>query len=263
MTAGMIVVIYNIIYFRKFSRHPEKYSFAYRYQIIRKMVLYILKCFRVDLYIDGYEKFSDLQRKSMIFENHLSDADPLIIIALSSRPISVVSKKEAFSYPFIKNALRALDAFSLDRENLMNQISQIRDMVAYLKDEKRPNLLLYPEGTRNRKPEEACLSFHGGSLKICKIAGVDILPIVSFGASRIFTTKSYLKRYPVFIKICDPINYSKMEKFDSNEEAKNLRKFFDQEIDKLRSLDYKEINSRKLSQKKKELETRIDIKRMS
>lgn len=263
LTAGIAIIYYNLFYFRKFARHPEKYPYEVRYQTIRKLVRYVLKCFRVDYHVDGLEKFSDLQGKHMIIGNHHSDADPLIIFALSETPLTVISKKEAFSYPIIGNILKGIGAFSLDRENIMNQIGQIRDIVAHLKDPNKPNILVYVEGTRNKHPEDACLPFHAGTLKISKMAGVDIIPIASLGTSRILTRKSYLKKYPVFIKAFGPIDYTKYEKFDSNEEAANLRKQFDKEIDQLRTLDYKELSKQKMSNKRRLLETKLDVKRMS
>ena len=185
------------------------------------------------------------------------------MVALHEKPITFVSKKEAFDFPFVGKILKALEAFSLDRENLMNQISQIRDMVAHLKDENKPNLVVYIEGTRNRHPEDACLSFHAGTLKIAKMAGVPIMPVQLFGTSRILTKKSYLKRYPVFVRYNEIIEYSKFDQFDSNNEAALLRKDFDKKIDELRKRDLDYIYNQKISKKRKALETIIDVKRLS
>ena len=262
LTAGVCIIYNNLRYLRKFSRHPEKYSFEYRYNTIRKMVIYVLKCFHVDYRVDNFENFSGLQRKCLIVSNHHSDADPLIMVAQHEKPVTFVSKKEAFDFPVIGNALRALEAFSLDRDNLMNQIGQIRDMVAHLKDENKPDLIVYIEGTRNKNPENACLPFHAGTLKIAKMAGVPIVPVTVYGTSRILNGKSYLKKYPAFIHYQPTIDYSTFEKFDSNEEAANLRKQIDADIDRIRQIDLDLIYSQKLSRKRKAIETAIDIKRL-
>ena len=263
VTAGVALLFYNLFYLRKFARHPERYPFEYRYRIIRKMVIYVLKRFHVDYRVEDFEHFGDLQRKCLIVSNHHSDADPLIMIANHEKPITFISKKEAFEFPIIGNALKALEAFSLDRQNLMNQIGQIRDIVAHLKDEKKPNLVVYIEGTRNRQPEDGCLPFHAGTLKIAKMAGVPIVPISIYGTSRILSAKSYLRKYPAFMHYWSIIDYSTYEKFDSNEEAENLRKEFDKDIDRIRQLDYDYVVNQRLTRKRKALETIIDIKRMS
>lgn len=263
LTAGLAVIYYYLFYFAKFNRHPEKYSMEYRYKKVRKLVIYVLKCFRVDFHVDGYDKFLDLQEKCLIVSNHQSDADPLVMIAQHEKPITFIAKKEAFEFPFIGPALRCLEGFSLDRENLMNQISQIRDIVAHLKDENKPNLVVYIEGTRNRHPEDACLPFHAGTLKITKMAGVKVVPVQVYGTCRILSKKHYLKRYPAFISYNDPINYNTFEKFESNEEAKRLREDFDKKIDVLRKRDLDLIYNLKISDKRKASETIIDIKRAS
>ena len=144
----------------------------------------------------------------------------------------------------------------------MNQIKQIKDIVAHLKDENKPDLAVYIEGTRNKHPEDGCLQFHAGTLKITKMAGVKVLPVTIYGTSRILSSKSYLKRYPAFVDYLDPIDYNELEQFDTNDEAAKLRKAMDKNIDRIRKLDFDYINAQKLTRKRKALETVIDIKRL-
>lgn len=263
LTAGVILIIWNLIYLRKFVRHPEKYPFEYRYKVIRKMVIKVLKHFHVDYQVEGFENYTNIKGKCFIISNHHSDADPLVMIALHEKPITFISKQEAFDFPIIGNALKALEAFSLDRSNIMNQISQIRDIVSHLKDENKPNLVVYIEGTRNRHVEDECLPFHAGTLKIAKMAGVDVLPVAIYGTSRILSGKSYLRKYPAFAHYMNKINYAKMDNFDSNSEATNLKSQIDKEIDHIRELDLNYVYKQRLTKKRKALETIIDIKRLS
>ena len=262
LTAGLALLYWNLKYFRKFSKHPEKYSFEYRYEKTRKVVLYVLRRFHVDYKVMGFDNYQKLGKKCLIVSNHHSDADPLIMVALHEKPITFISKKEAFDFPIVGNALRGLEAFSLDRENVMNQINQIKQIVAHLKDETKPDLVVYIEGTRNRTPEDGCLPFHAGTLKITKMAGVPVLPLSLYGTSRILTKNSYLKKYPVFINYMKPIEYYNYENFDTNDEAAKLRHQIDDDLDKSRQLDLDYIYNQKISRKRKALETIIDIKRL-
>ena len=262
-TAGVELIYYNLRYLRKFSKNPSKYPFEFRYKIIRKMVLKVLKHFHVDYKIEGFDAYKQVKGKCFIVSNHHSDADPLVMVANHEDPITFVSKKEAFDFPIVGNALRGLEAFSLDRDNLMNQISQIRDIVAHLKDETKPNLVVYIEGTRNKSPEDGCLPFHAGTLKISKMAGVPVVPVSLYGTSRILSSKSYLHKYPAWIHYQEPIDYTKHDPFDTNEEAAKLRKQIDNDIDRIRQLDLDYIyNQKHLTKKRKALETIIDIKRL-
>ena len=263
LTAGVGLIIANFRYFRKFAKHPEKYPIEYRYAVTRKIVLKVLKRFHVDYKVEGFENYEKLNGKCLMVSNHHSDADPLVMIALHEKPITFISKQEAFDYPIVGNGLRGIGAFSLDRDNLMNQIGQIREIVSHLKDENNPNILVYIEGTRNRKPENACLPFHAGTLKISKMAGVPVVPLTIYGTSRILNGKSYLKKYPAYVEYMEPIDYAKLEKFDTNDEAASLRKAMDKQIDEIRQKDLDYIYSQKLSRRRKALETMIDIKRLS
>ena len=193
LTVGIRLIYANLRYFRKFAKHPEKYPFEYRYNITRKIVLYVLKKFHVDYHQTGYENYTNLHRKCLIVSNHHSDADPLVMVALHEKPITFISKKEAFEFPIVGNALKGLEVFSLYRENVMNHINKIKQIVAHLKDETKPDLVVYIEGTRNRQPEDGCLPFHAGTLKITKMAGVPVVPMSIYVTSRVLTKKSYLK----------------------------------------------------------------------
>lgn len=263
LTAGVGLIIANFRYFRKFAKHPEKYSFEYRYETTRRIVTKVLKRFHVDYKVKDFENYEKVNGKCLIVSNHHSDADPLVMVALHEKPITFISKKEAFDFPIVGNALRGLEAFSLDRDNLMNQVHQIRDIVNHLKDESKPNILVYIEGTRNRNPEDGCLQFHAGTLKVSKMAGVPVVPLAVYGTSRILNGKSYLKKYPTFVEYMEPIDYAKLEKFDTNEEAANLRKEIDKRLDEIRQKDLDYIYAQKLSKRRKALETMIDIKRLS
>ncbi len=263
LTAGVILLYYNFRYLRKFARNPQKFTFEYRYKTIRRMVLKVLKHFHVDYQITGFENYKNLKGKCLIVSNHHSDADPLVMIANHEDPITFISKKEAFDFPIIGNCLFALEGFSLDRENLMNQISQIRDIVAHLKDENKPNLVVYIEGTRNKSPQNDCLPFHAGTLKISKMAGVPVVPVTIYGTSRILTKNSYLKKYPAYLNYREIIDYGLLENFDTNDEAAKLRKAFDKDINRIRKLDAEYVYKEKLSKKRKALETIIDAKGLS
>lgn len=263
LTAGVRLIYVNLRYFRSFARHPEKYPFEYRYKIVRKTVIYVLKHYHVDYKIEGFENFLDLHGKCLVVSNHHSDADPLVMIANHEKPITFISKQEAFDFPVIGNGLKALEGFSLDRANVMNQITQIRDIVAHLKDENKPNIVVYIEGTRNKNPEGDCLPFHAGTLKISKMAGVPVVPMTIYGTSRILSSKSFLKRYPVFLNYLKPIDYSKYDNFDSNTEAVKLKELIDKTIDEVRKKDFEYVVNQRLSRRRKALETIIDIKKSS
>ena len=255
-----VIIYYHFRYMIKFSRHPERYSLEKRYAIARKEISFVLKRFRLDFQFSGFEKFTESKDKTLLISNHLSFFDPLMIIAQSKKPVTFVAKKEIFEMPFVKRVARAIEVFPLDRENIMTQISAIKEIVSYLKDTKKPSVIIYIEGTRNKNPENPCLDFHAGTLKIAQMAGCPIMVGATYGGFRGLTLKSYLKKYPAYFSVFEEISVEEFKKQNSNELAGILRKKVDEEVDKLRALDKEYILKSKINKKRKELEIKVDAR---
>lgn len=258
LICGPVIIYYHFRYMIKFSRHPEKYPLEKRYAIARKEISFVINKFHLDYKFEGFEKFTQKKEKTLLISNHLSFFDPLMIIIQSEKPVTFVAKKEIFKMPFVKRVAKAIDVFPIDRDNIMSQLSEIKKVVTYLKDENKPSVIIYIEGTRNKNPENPCLDFHAGTLKIAQMAGCPIMVGATYGGFRALSMKSYLRKYPVFFNVFEEISVEEFKKFNTNELAATLRKKVDHEVDLIRAKDKEYIYSMKLTDKKKELETRVD-----
>ena len=154
---------------------------------------------------------------------------------------------------------KALEVFSLDREHIMNQLSQIKEIVSYLKDPTKPSVIVYIEGTRNKKPGTPCLEFHPGTLKIAQMAGVPLISYATFGTSRVLDGKSYVKPYPTSLSFLTVYETDVVKKINTSEFAIALKKEVDDELTNLIKYDKEFILNAKISQKRKRLETRCDV----
>ena len=255
-----VIIYYQLFYMIRYSRHPEKYPLEKRYKVARKEISFVIGLFHLDYHIEGLEKFTNAKEKCLLISNHLSFFDPLMIIINSEKPVTFVAKKEVFKMPFVSRVARAIEVFPLDRENLMSQLSEIKKVVSYLKDENKPSVIIYIEGTRNKNPENPCLDFHAGTLKIAQMAGTPLMVAATYGGFRALSMKSHLRKYPVYLSIIDRLNNEEAKKINTNDLAGELRKKVNEEVDRLRGLDIKYINSMKISDKKKELETKVDVR---
>lgn len=255
-----VIIYYHFRYMIKFSRHPEKYPLDKRYAIARKEISFVINKFHLDYKFSGFEKFTQRKEKCLLISNHLSFFDPLMIIIQSEKPVTFVAKKEVFKMPFVKRVAKAIEVFPLDRDNIMSQLSEIKKVVAYLKDPNKPSVIIYIEGTRNKYPENPCLDFHAGTLKIAQMAGCPILVGATYGGFRGLTIHSYLKRYPVFFNVFEEISVEEFKKSNTNDLAGLLRKKVDEEVDKLRSFDKEYVLNSKINKKRKELEIRVDVR---
>ena len=118
-------------YLWRYARHPERTPIERRYAVARRLVLFILKRFRVDWKVEGIDYIRELEAKNQCYlltPNHMSDLDPLAILCLSEKPISFVAKKETRKMPFIGTAVKALDGYFSKWINLQEEgLKEIRE----------------------------------------------------------------------------------------------------------------------------------------
>ena len=153
---------YYFVVVLKQIRHKDKYSINLRYQNFRLMVIKILNAFNVKIIVEGKNYLNELNEKGLYLANHVGGIDPLVLVAISEKPITFAAKKELGNKIVIREIKQLLDLILLDRENVMNQIHEIKTMVNTIKDPKGFNLGIFPEGTRNKQLDDKCLEFKAG-----------------------------------------------------------------------------------------------------
>lgn len=253
------VIIYNLFRYMKYTRHPEKYPFEKRYEMVRKEIIFVLRRFHIDVQKEGYDILGKAKKPCLVISNHYSLMDPVMLIASSERPITFLSKKENLKMPFVGQILKMLQVFTIDRKNVLSQVRTLQQIGEYLKDENKPHVVIFIEGTRNKKPSGELLEFHPGTLKIAYKANCDIVPATMYGTFRILKLNSYLKHYPFWWKINDPIKPEQFLNKSTIDLAGEIRQKMIDQVDQFRVLDQKYIYEQKLTVKRKALETVVDL----
>ncbi len=99
----------------KYARHPERYPLEKRYNRIRDLILYVFRHFHVHVHVQDEEIFLKEERPFVLYANHYSDFDPLLLVAISKKPITFVAKKETLKFPFIGKVVKLLEGVTFDR----------------------------------------------------------------------------------------------------------------------------------------------------
>lgn len=236
-------------------KHKEKYSINLRYQNFRLMVIKILNAFNVKIIVEGKNYLNELGEKGLYLANHVGGIDPLVLVAISEKPITFAAKKELGNKIVIREIKQLLDLILLDRENVMNQIHEIKTMVNTIKDPKGFNLGIFPEGTRNKQLDDKCLEFKAGSVKVGYMAKAKIVPITIWGTFRVLSKKHYLKEYPIFVKFDEPIGPNDYSNISSAELAENIRQQISKNLIAIKEQDKLFITNQKIGKKRIEYET--------
>lgn len=204
-------VLWDFAFFiNRYARHPERYPLEQRYAKVRNLIVFIAKHFRLDMKVEGLENIRELEAKNqkyLLVANHLSYFDPLAIVALSEKPISFVAKKEAIKMPFIGTAIKALGGIFLDREDLRQSLIAMRKVEKNLKAGVC-SYMIFPEGTRNRHPENGVAPFHPGTFKAAVETGVPLVTCTIYGTPWVFAKRPDYRRLPLEFKFEKPIDVS-------------------------------------------------------
>ena len=188
----------------KFSKHPEKYDIKLRFAKIQSLIRKILRAFNVSLSEIELNKFNDYPadgKNRFIVCNHLSDADPLIFLAFSNRPITNKKKKETLKFPLVGRAIKILNGEFIDRNDLKMQLKVFKNVERKMKEIPNLDWIIFPEGTRNKVNVNEVQEFHYGSFKPAMRNELPIYVFSLLGTQRILDKKCKNKTYIIPLKL--------------------------------------------------------------
>ena len=111
------------------------------------------------------------------------------------------------------------------------------------KKNKNKNWIIFPEGTRNKDQMANIKDFHHGTFRPAVKAEVPIVPVAIYGTFRVLNIKPQFKKYPIHIKILDPIYPSEYKELQTPKIAKKTQERIDKALSfELRRLDHLEMS---------------------
>lgn len=172
----------------------SKTSFEESFQYIKKVTRKANHAGRVTIEVYGTENLPK-EDGFILFPNHQGMFDVLVFLDSCPQPFTFVAKKEVCNIILLKQVMKALGAYSIDREDIRQSMKVIDAMTQGVKAGR--NFLIFPEGTRSRNGNEL-LDFKGGSFKSATRARCPIVPCALIDSYRPFDEKSIK---PVTVKV--------------------------------------------------------------
>lgn len=213
----------------KYAAHPERYPLEKRYKRIRDLVLFVFRHLHIDAHVHDGHYFLEQKQPVVVYANHYSDIDPLLMISLSEKPITFVAKKETLNFPFIGKVVKILEGVTIDRSDLRSQVSAIDHAVNMLQTGR--TIVIFPEGTRSRNPATPIGEFKPGAFKLSYRTGAPIIPCALFGTFRPLSSKSNLKVYPLWARFFKPIEKGEYLQINTVDLAPRVQDMVQKEID--------------------------------
>lgn len=186
---GVIAIMSLFVSTKKKYTKPNKFY----YFMVREACDFIGNFLRVRVHIKGKDKLPK-DSNFLLVGNHISGLDPILIFGtFKSRVFGAISKPENVKMPFIGKIIYRTFVLPIDRENPRNAVGTIVQASEVMKTN-GINMILYPEGTRN-KSGEGLLPFKNGGFKIAQKAGVPIVVVNTIDSNKV------LKRFPLSTKV--------------------------------------------------------------
>lgn len=151
----------------------------------------------VSLHVEGLEHVPP-RGPLIIVANHISLADPPLLIGAMPRPIALMAKEELLAIPIIGGLLRVGGGFPVKRGEADR--TALRSSLMLL--ERGLAVVLFPEGTRSRTLQ--LQAGHKGVAFLARRSGAPVLPVGITGTEAFRQPTRLLKRPRVDVRIGEP-----------------------------------------------------------
>ena len=197
----------------------NKISYENSFWEIQKITKKANRAGRVTIEIHGTENLPK-EDGFIFFPNHQGMFDVLVFLASCPRPFSFVAKKEVRNIILLKQVIKALGVYAMDRDDIRQSVKVINAMTEDVK--KGKNFLIFPEGTRSRAGNQL-VEFKGGSFKSATRARCPIVPCALINSFRPFDENSI---QPVTVKLIymPPMYYEEYRNMKTREIANEVKK---------------------------------------
>ena len=130
-----------------------------------------------------YNKENLPSGKAVIIANHFSVLDPCYMFGLMKKDVYFLAKKEAIKENLSGKFLRSLGAIPIDRDN--NDVRAMMNAMKVVKGDVKNKLVIFPEGTRNKK-DKNIQPLKGGAGLFAVRTKTPIVPIIFYGKAKAF-----------------------------------------------------------------------------
>ena len=201
----------------------KNFDLEKNYAFIKKVTKAANRAGRVTIESYGVENIPK-ENGFIFFPNHQGMFDVLAFLATSPRPFTFVFKKEAANLPLVKQVVRALHAYAIDREDIRQSMTVIQSMTEDVKNGR--NFLIFAEGTRSRQGNKL-LDFKGGSFKSATKAKCPIVPCALIDSFKPFDENS-IKPVTVKLFYLPPMYYEEYKDMKTVEIAAEVKRRIEQ-----------------------------------
>ena len=192
--------------------------------------------FRVILFICGTkvtvigEENVPTDEPVLYIGNHRSYFDIIITYARCPRLTGYVAKNSMEKVPLLSLWMKRLHCLFIDRENVKEALKTILAGIDNIKH--GISMCIFPEGTRNKTPENGLLPFKEGSFKMAEKTGCAIIPMAITNSADILEDHfPKVKATHVILQYGAPIYPNQLEKEEKKQLGAHCQKIIEEMLE--------------------------------
>ena len=154
----------------------------FRHFILRNAVIWACWFLHVKIEAEGQENIPT-DKTFVVYANHKSNMDPVIIYLTLHRLCTAIGKKSLFKNYFMRLVAQVWGAIPIDRDN---DREAAKTMVRSIKHCKEGwNIIIFPEGGIKSRDCDEMVNLRAGAYKLAMKANALILPVSIIGSAQI------------------------------------------------------------------------------
>jgi len=199
----------------------------------RTWAAWILWASNTPVQVEGLEHV-DPGRPQIFASNHVSWYDVFALAVAIPKRYRFVAKKELAKIPVFGTAWKTAGHIAVDRSDRAAAIRALDEAGRLLKQD-NSSVVIFPEGTRS--PTGELLPFKKGAFMLAIHSGVDIVPTVVVGTSRILPKGAWRVRPgPIIVRFAEPIRVEQYDESTRDELIEKVRGAIQRMLDEMSGL---------------------------
>lgn len=227
-----IRLLYILPQMRKMTKHPEKYSEATCYKMVRHLVATMKITGGIRTKAFGLENLPE-EGGYMMYPNHQGKYDVYGIVSVHKKPCTCVIDKAKSYYPFVSELVDLLHAKRLDKYDVRQGLTVINQVAEEVAAGRR--YILFPEGKYVTRNKNKMSEFKNGCFKISLKSKTPIVPVALIDSYRVFNGFSGRAIVRTQVHFLEPIPYEEYKDLKTHEIADLVKGRIQENLDEVAS----------------------------
>lgn len=222
--------IYMLPLMRKMAKNPDKYPEETCYRLARHLVRTMKVTGGIRTKAFGLENLPE-EGGYMMYPNHQGKYDVYGIVSAHEKPCTVVIDKEKSYYPFVTELVDMLRAKRLDKKDVRQGLTVIKQVAEEVKNGRR--YILFPEGMYVTSNRNTMGEFKKGCFKISLMSKTPIVPVALVDSYKVFNGFYIGGLIKSQVHFLPPIPYEEYKDLKTHEIADLVKKRIQEKLDEV------------------------------